>query len=74
MMSDDMVIMMSDLLMILPITKIKLFSPGLLLHGAEDGREEQEEVGDLVNYGDDRNEAEDLFITLNVTTLTLFTF
>ena len=48
-MSDDMVIMMSDHLTILPNTKIKLFSPGLLLHSAEDGREEQEEVGDLVN-------------------------
>ena len=48
MMSDDMMIMMSDQLIILPNTKIKLFSPGLLLHSAEDGREEQEEVGDLV--------------------------
>ena len=48
MMSDDMMIMMSDQLSILQNTKIKLFSPGLLLHSAEDGREEQEEVGDLV--------------------------
>ena len=73
-MSDDMVIMMSDHLTILPNTKIKLFSPGLLLHSAEDGREEQEEVGDLVNHGDNRDEGEDLCITLNVPTLTLFTF
>ena len=63
MMSDDMVIMMSDQPIILPNTKIKLFSPGLLLHGAEDGREEQEEVSDLVNYGENRDEGEDLFIT-----------
>ena len=63
MMSDDMVIMMSDQLSILPNTKIKLFSPGLLLHSAEDGREEQKEVGDLVNYGDDRDEEGGLFIT-----------
>ena len=62
MMSDDMMIMRSDQLTILPNTKIKLFSPGLLLHSAEDGREEQEEVGDLVNYGDDRDEGEDLCI------------
>ena len=48
MMSDDIMIMVSDQLSILQNTKIKLFSPGLLLHSAEDGREEQEEVGDLV--------------------------
>ena len=61
-MSDDMVIMMSDHLTILPNTKIKLFSPGLLLHSAEDGWKEQEEVGDLVNHGDNRDEGENLFI------------
>ena len=63
MMSDDMMIMMSDQLIILSNTNIKLFSPGLLLHGADDGWKEQEEVGDLVNYGDDRDKGEDLFIT-----------
>ena len=62
MMSDDMMIMMSDQLTILQNTKIKLFSPGLLLHSAEDGREEQEEVGDLVNHGENRDEGEDLCI------------
>ena len=74
MMSDDMIIMMSDQLTILLITKIKLFSPGLLLHSTEDCREEQEEVGDLLNYGDNCDEGEDLFIKLNAPTLTLFTF
>ena len=65
MMSDDMMIMMSDQLTILPNTKINLFSPGLLLHSAEDCREEQEEVGDLVNHGENRDEEGGLFKCTN---------
>ena len=61
MMSDDLMIMISDQLIILPNTKIKVLTPGLLLHSAEDGREEQEEVGDLVNQVN-RDEGEDLCI------------